>query len=170
MSKARKPAGRPGMALAGGKKPQVRRKKGGWTAAKKQRFLHELAATCNISAALRKVRMSESGLGHLRRRSAAFRAQMAEVRSEAYARLELMTLERMMNGTVKTVTRADGSVDKTHEYPNHIALQLLRLHKDKVDEAEAEHDPQEIEAVRQRILRKLAVVRRRLEQGEEGGE
>ena len=170
MSKASMPAERPGMALVGGRKPQLRKKKSGWTAAKKQRFLDELGATCNIAASLRKVRMGDSGLRKLMRRSAAFRAQMEEVRSEAFARLELTMLERMMNGTVKTVTRADGSVDKTHEYPNAIALQLLRLHKDKVAETQAEHDPEEIEAVRERILRKLAVVRRRLDREAEGRE
>ncbi len=156
------------MALVGGKKPQIRKKKGGWTPAKQRAFIDELGATCNISAALRKVRMSDSGLRALRRRSAEFRALWAEALREGYARLELVMLERMMNGTVKTVTRADGSVDKTHEYPNHIALQLLRLHKSNVAEAEAEHDPEEIEAARERILRKLAAVRKRLERDEDG--
>lgn len=158
-----------GLQLSGGKKPSMRRsRRGGWTAAKKRRFLEVLGSTCNISASLRAVRMSSSGLDKLRARDGTFRAGWAAALREGYARLELMTLERMINGTVKTVTRADGSIDKTHEYPNHIALQLLRMHRDSAAEAEAEQDAEDMDAVRERIIRKLAAVRKRLEKKQSG--
>lgn len=155
--------GRGSAELAGGTKPQVRRKKSGWTAARRNAFLAELAATCNVAASLRKVKMGETGVYKLRRQSAEFRAAWAEALREGYAKLELMLLERAMNGTVKTVTRPGGAVDKTHEYPNALALALLRMHKDGVAAAEADHDATDIEAVRERIGRKLAAVRKRLE-------
>ena len=168
MAKAKRIGTRPArMELVGGRKPQMRKKKGGWTAAKRKAFIDELAATCNVAASLRKVRMSDTSVYRLRKQSAQFRAEWAEALREGYAKLEMMLLERAMNGTVKTVTRADGAVDKTHEYPNHIALQLLRLHKDSAAAAEAEHDPEEMEEVRQRIARKLEAVRKRLEREQE---
>lgn len=159
-----------GLVLKGGRRPQlIKGRKGGWTAAKRKAFTAELAATCNVAASLRVVGMSTSSLYRLRQRSAEFRAQWAEALREGYAKLELTLLDRAMNGTVKTVIRADGSVDKTIEYPNAIALALLRMHKDSVAEAAAEHDSVEIEDVRKRIARKLAMVRKRIEQ-EEGSE
>lgn len=155
--------GRKSVQLVGGSKPKVQLRQGGWTAAKQKAFLAALAATCNVAASVRTVKMSDTGVYKLRKRSAAFRAAWAEALSEGYARLELMLLERAMNGTVKTVTRAGGGVDKTHEYPNALALALLRMHKGNVAASEAEHAPEDIEAVRARIGRKLAAVRRRLD-------
>ena len=92
---------------------------------------------------------------------AAFRAAWAEALAEAYRNLELMMLERAMNGTVKTVTRADGSIDRTHEYPNAIALTLLRLHRDSAAAAEEEAEASEadVEELRARILRRIQRLR-----------
>lgn len=153
-----------GLVLAGGAKPQLRRvRKREWTAAKRRAFIDELAATCNIQAALRVVGMSDSGLYKLRKRDARFRAEWAEALREGYAKLEMMALERAMNGTVKTVTRANGSVDKTHEYPNGLALALLKMHRQNAAAANAEYDEEDIEEVRRRIARKLAALRKRME-------
>jgi hypothetical protein len=105
--------------------------------------------------------MSHTSVYDLRKRSAEFRAAWAEALSEGYAKLEMMLLERAMNGTVKTVTRASGAVDKIHEYPNALALSLLKLHKASVADAEAEHHPDDMEEVRRRLLRKLAAVKKR---------
>ena len=155
---------RVGMHLGKGKKPQMRKtRRGGWTAAKQRKFIEELAATCNVAASLRRVRMSARGVYDLRKRSAEFRAEWAGALCEGYAKLEMMLLDRAMNGTVKTVTRANGTVDKTHEYPNALALRLLKMHKDAVADAEAEHHPEEMEEVRRRIVRKLAAVKKRAE-------
>jgi hypothetical protein len=94
---------------------------------------------------------------------------------EAVARLEVMLLERAMNGSVKTVTKAGGATETVHEYPNTLALQLLRMHRETAAEAETpdEGGEEEIEAVRRRVLAKLAAVRRRLglpDDEEEGAE
>lgn len=153
------------------KRPLQKRKvrRGGWTAKKKAAFLDHLAATCNVAASARKVRMGEGGVYALRRRCAEFRAGWALALAEGYARLELMLLERAMNGTVKTVTRANGAVETTHEYPNALALSLLSRHRASVAEAEAEHDEEELEEVRRRILRKLEAVRKRAAAADEGG-
>jgi hypothetical protein len=154
-------------AVGGEKIVKVRRvRKDGWTEAKKREFLAELAATCNVTLALERVGMEKSSLYRLRRRSAKFRADWAEALRVSYAKLELELLDRAMNGTVKTIVRGDGRTETIREYPNGIALALLKIHKDKVAEAEVEHDPVQIEEVRQRIMRKLAIVKQRIEDGE----
>ena len=150
--------------LTGGKVPRLRKPgRRAFTKAKQARFLTALAATCNVSAACRRARVSDTCVYEHRRKDAAFRAGWAEAVREAYGRLELMTLERMMNGTVTTRTRADGSVDKTHEYPNALALQLLRLHRQSAAEAQAEHDPVDMNEVRERIALRLERLRKRME-------
>ncbi len=153
------------LVLAAGRKPRlVKARKNGWTKAKQEAFLAALGGTCNIAAALRKVRMSRSGLDKLRSRDAGFRARMREAVREAYRNLELFTIEKMMNGTVKTVTKPGGHVETVHEYPLHLAVQLLRLHKDD-SPAASEDAPmaEDREEVTNRLLRKIAAVRKRLD-------
>lgn len=169
-----------GLVLTGGKKPQLRKaKKDGWTPAKKGRFLEALADTCNIALSLRRVKMSASGLAKLRARDAAFRAGWAVAVREAVARLEIVMLERALKGTVKTVTKAGGQTETMHEYPNAIALQLLRMHRGEAQASEmaagAAAAPdggyeEDMEELRKRVMRKLAGVRRRLEAAGVAGE
>jgi hypothetical protein len=150
------------LVLAAGKRPRmVKAQPNSWTKKKQEAFLSALGATCNIAAALRRVRMSRSGLDRLRARDAGFRARMRETVREAYANLELFAIEKMMNGTVKTVTKADGAVETVHEYPLHLAVQLLRQHKENAPEAEAPPLGEEREAVIERLLRKIDAAKRR---------
>lgn len=156
------------------RRPQLRKAPGGgrsFTLARQDIFFAELAATCNVLAACRKARISPDCVYRHRRKCAAFRARWAEAVREAYARLELMMIERAMNGTVRTRTRADGSVETMHEYPNHIAMQLLRMHRDTAVEAEEVHDSDLIEEVRERLVNRLGRLRRQIEreQAVEGG-
>lgn len=124
--------------------------------------LDELAATCNVKAAVRAAGMKPSGVYKLRRRSAAFRALWAEALREGYARLELALLDRALNGTVKTVRRSSGAVDRTREYPNSVAISLLKMHRESAAAAEAVPAAEELEEVRRRVLRKLSAAGRRL--------
>lgn len=152
------------MVLVRDKRPLLRKpKRNSFTAARQDRFFAELAATCNVNAACRKARVSKPTVYRHRRSSAAFRTRWREAVGEAYAALELMMLDRAMNGTVRTVTAADGSVEKTiHEYPNAVALTLLRMHRDTVAEAEAEPDQDDVDEVRERIARRIARLRARI--------
>jgi ElaB/YqjD/DUF883 family membrane-anchored ribosome-binding protein len=160
--------------LVGGKRPQMRKARaGGWTAAKRSDFLAALRATCNIAAALRRVRLSRSGLDRLRARDGAFRAAFREAIRDGYPELELFAMEKIMNGTVKTVTKTDGTKETretVHEYPLHLAIQLLRQHRETAIEAEAEHQAEDVDEARARILRKLKRLKERLdrEQGAAG--
>ena len=153
-----------GLALTGGKvKRLCKPRRKAFTKAKQERFLAALAATCNVAAACRAARVSDTCVYQRRKKDAAFRAGWAEAVRDAYGRLELAMLQRMMDGTVTTRTRADGMVDKTHEYPNAIALQLLRLHRQSAVEAQAEHDPVDIDEVRERIALRIERLRQRME-------
>jgi hypothetical protein len=147
---------KPKLELRGGRRPQrAKPRRTSFTARKQAIFFAELAATCNVSAAARKARISDSTVYEHRLRYAAFRARWLEAVRESYARLELAVLDRSLNGTVKTVTRADGSVDRIHEYPNAMALQLLRQHRETAAAAQIEPDPTAVEEARRRIARKL---------------
>jgi hypothetical protein len=147
-------------------------RKEGWTEAKKAAFLEVLGATCNIAAGLRAVEMSRPGLERLRARDGSFRAAMTEVRRRAYLDLEFFALEKMMNGTVKTVTKADGAVETVHEYPLTQAMHLLRLHRDVaggagMPEAESEEAGEEQKAeVVERLMRKMRALRARMDREE----
>lgn len=144
-------------------------RKDGWTDEKKDLFIETLEGTCNIAASLRAVAMSRGGLDKLRARDGQFRARMEEARRRAYVDLEFFALEKMMNGTVKTVTKADGKVETVHEYPVHLALQLLRLHRDVAGGneasagAETEPDEAQRQEVIERVLRKLGKLRARMD-------
>jgi len=151
------------MALARGLRPQMRRKERGFTGPKQDAFFEALEATCNVSAAASAAGVCKATVYVHRRNSAAFRARWAVTVREAYARLELAMLERALNGSVKTVTRADGSVESVHEYPNAVALTLLRRHQELAAEAGQEHDPAEIEELRERLAAKIERLRKRLD-------
>lgn len=159
--------GRSKFQLKAGTRPQlIRPRKGRFTAAKQDRFFETLTATCNVAAACRAAQVSDATAYRHRRESAAFRARWAVAIREAYANLELMLIERSMNGTVKTVTKAGGATETIHEYPNGLALQLLRLHRAAATEAEAEHQEEDIEEVRRRLERRLERLRERLDREE----
>lgn len=150
--------------LTGGKVPRLRKPgRKAFTKAKQDKFLAALAATCNVRAACRRARVSDTCVYEHRRKNAGFRAGFVEAVREAYGRLELMTLERMTNGTITTRTRADGSVETIHEYPNALALQLLRLHRATAAEAEQVHNPEDIEEVRERLAQRIERLRIRMQ-------
>lgn len=158
----------PSTRLTGGRQPQVKSADARTFDADKQaRFFAELAATCNVTLSARRAKVSPATLYSHRMNDAAFRARWAAALAEAYRNLELMMLERTMKGTVKTVTKADGSIDKTHEFPNAIALTLLRLHRDGAAEAESEPTEEDAEELRARIARRIDRLRdRMIERGE----
>ena len=73
-----------------------------------------------------------------------------------------MLLERSFNGTEKVITRKDGSEERVREYPDNIAIQLLKMHKDTAEEAEREHSPAAVEELREKLRRKLARLKTRM--------
>jgi hypothetical protein len=157
------------MTLVAARKPQLRKRaKRDWSKAKAEKFLSVLAETCNVSEACRRSRVPMTVVYRRRKMDAAFRAQWVETIGEAYQRLELVLLERAFNGTEKVITRRDGSVERMREYPNHIALQLLKMHRETAIEANGEMPAHDVDEIRERLVRKLQRLKRRDEEQEAG--
>lgn len=150
------------LTLAGGDKPQQRKaSKRNWTKAKEREFLSVLAETCNVTEASRQSGVSLSGAYIRRKTNAAFRASWLEAISSAYQRLELVLLDRAFNGTEKLVKRRDGSDEVMREYSNSLGLSLLKMHRDSAVEADTSFEPDDIEALRERLINKLERMQKR---------
>jgi hypothetical protein len=142
-------------------KPKPKRES--WTTEKKRTFLTTLAATCNVSAAVRSIDMSESAVYALRQRSPEFRAEWQAALREGYAKLEMAMLERAIHGTQKPVFHLGKEIGQVTEYPDRIALTLLTAHREAVTgETGGRVTPSDPEEVRRRILDKLDEMNARL--------
>lgn len=151
------------LTIVGGSKPQKRKpRENDWTKAKEELFLTALGDTCNVTAAADAAGVSVSGAYKRRRKVAAFRAGWAEAIAAAYQRLELVMLDRALNGTEKIVVRKDGSEERMREYPNQIALHLLKMYRDSAVEAVEEPAEADIDEVRRRLFDKLQRLRKRI--------
>jgi hypothetical protein len=152
------------LVLVGGEKSQVRRGSDrNWSKAKEAKFLSVLAETCNVTLACEAAKVSNSAAYCRRRSDAAFRAGWLDAIGAGYQKLELVLLERALNGTEKVVIKTDGREERMREYPNAIALTLLRMHRDTAAEAETEVPVEDIAEIRERLLEKLQRLRKREE-------
>lgn len=159
------------LSVAGGKRPKVRSaRKRSWSRDKEREFLALLGETCNVTIAAAEAGISASAAYDRRRTDGSFRAAWAAAIGSAYHKLELILLERALNGTEKIVTRRDGSEERMREYPNQLALALLKMHRDTAIEAELEVPADEVAELRERLLRKLDRLRRRDSGCEEAGQ
>lgn len=148
--------------LVGGGKTQMRKaSERNWSNKKESKFLSVLAETCNVTLAATEAGVSISGAYRRRRADAAFRGAWLEAIGVAYQRLEMVLLERAFVGTEKLVRRKDGSEERMVEYPNQLALTLLKMHRDTAIEATADVPPDDIEEIRERLLEKLERLRKR---------
>jgi len=155
------------MTLVAAVKPQLKKRaKRDWSRAKATRFLTVLGDTCNVSEACRRSRVPMTVVYRRRKMDAGFRAEWAETIADAYHRLELVLLERAFNGTERVVTRRDGSEERMREYPNHIALKLLQMHRETAMEAEPDMPVEDVDEIRERIVRKLQRLKKRDEEQE----
>ena len=132
-----------------------------WSKAKEARFISALAETCNVTLAAAGAGVSVSHAYRRRKADAAFRSAWLEAIGTAYQRLELVLLERAFAGTEKLVRRKDGSEERMVEYPNQLALTLLKMHRDTAIEAATEIPPDDVEEIRERLLEKLERMRKR---------
>ena len=149
-----------------GTKPQKKvATKRDWTKAKEAAFIEQLAVTCNVTLAAKQAGVGNSTVYARRRKDAAFRGAWGEALAQAYARLEVETLERTLNGKMRTIVAKDGSETRDMIYDERTALSLLRLHRDNAREperreaAEQAISPAEAGEVRARLMAKLKRVR-----------
>jgi hypothetical protein len=155
------------LTLVAAARPQLRKRNArDWSKAKAREFLGALAETCNVSEACRRSRLPMTVAYRRRKMDAGFRAGWAEAIAEAYQRLELVLLDRAFNGTEKVVRRRDGSEERMREYSNQLGLTLLKMHRETAIEAESELPPDEVDEIRERLVRKLQRLKRRDEEQE----
>jgi hypothetical protein len=146
-----------GLVLVGGDEPQVRKaSKKNWSKKKIEDFLSALSETCNVTLAAAEAGVSVSAAYRRRKLDAGFRCAWLEAIGAAYQRLEMV-----LRGTEKLVRRKDGSEERMIEYPNQLALTLLKMHRDTAVEATTEIEPDDVEEVRERVLAKLERLRKR---------
>jgi hypothetical protein len=150
------------MTLVAAKMPQLKKRaKRDWSKAKAAKFLSVLADTCNVSEACRRSGVPMTVAYRRRKMDASFRADWAQMILIGYHRLEAVLLDRAFNGTEKVITRRDGSVERVLEYPNHIALRLLQMHRETAMEADHETPAVDVDELRERIVRKLQRMKKR---------
>ena len=148
--------------LVGGKNTQLRKATGkDWSKVKVAEFLSVLAETCNVTRAAAEAGVSVSAAYRRRKADAGFRNAWLEAIGAAYQRLELVLLERAFVGTEKIVRRKDGSAERMVQYPNQLALTLLKMHRDTAVEANTEFAPSDVEEIRERLIQKLQRLRKR---------
>jgi hypothetical protein len=150
------------MILVGARKGRLqKRKPRAWSKAKAGEFLAVLSETCNVREACRESGVSLSVAYRRRKSDAAFRAGWLEAVGIAYQRLELELLDRAFNGVEKLLTRRDGSEERMRDYSNQLGLQLLKMHRDTAIEATTELPPNEVEEIRERLIRKIKRLKQR---------
>jgi hypothetical protein len=150
------------MTLVAARKPQLRKRaKRDWSKAKASKFLSVLGETCNVSEACRRSGVPMTVVYRRRNMDAGFRADWVATIGAAYSRLELVLLERAFNGTERVTTRKDGSEERMREYPNHIALRLLQMHRETAIEADSEMPAEDVDEIRERLVNKLQRLKKR---------
>jgi hypothetical protein len=157
------------LTLVASKKPQLRKAAlRDWSKQKARAFLSVLAETCNVSEACRRSAVPMTVAYRRRKMDAAFRAGWLDAIASAYQRLELVLLDRAFNGTEKVIRRKDGSEERMLEYSNQLGLTLLKMHRDTAVEANSEIPPEDVDEIRERLVRKLQRLKKRDEEQEAG--
>jgi hypothetical protein len=155
------------MTLVAAKKPQLRKKAArDWSRAKASRFLTVLADTCNVSEACRRSGVPMTVAYRRRKMDAGFRAEWMAVIAIAYSRLELMLLDRAFSGTEKVIRRKDGSEERMRHYSDALALALLKMHRDTAAEADSDMPEEDVDEIRERLVKKLQRLKKRDEEQE----
>lgn len=146
-------------------KPQQRTgRRSDWSQAKRDKFIEVLADSCNVSLAARAIKRSISNVYKQRTQNADFRAAWDQALAIGYARLEMMMLERALHGVKKIIVLKSGETKVMREYPDRIALSLLRLHRENVAATDDGVDDDDYQEACQRIITRLERLRERDEE------
>lgn len=132
-----------------------------WTKAMAERFAEVLADSCNVTLAAQAIGRSISNVYKRRSKDASFRAAWDQALAIGYSRLELMLLERALHGVEKVVKAGDGTSAVMRDYPDRIALSLLRMHRENAAIASESVDDEDYREACERIIGKLERLRAR---------
>ncbi len=145
------------LTLRGGQSPkQQTGRRSDWTRKMADQFVETLADTCNVTLAAAAIDRSIGNVYKWRGKDAAFRASWDRALAIGYSRLELMLLERALHGVEKVVVGRDGKSSVMREYPDRVALTLLRMHRETAAMAEESVDGREHDEACERIIAKLS--------------
>jgi hypothetical protein len=154
------------LVLIGGKRPHLRTaNRRNWTKAKEQVFLGALAETCNVTRACKAAGVGVTSAYRRKKENAAFRAAWLGAVAIAYQQLELVLLERAFNGIEKIVPVRAGEARTMREYSNQLGLTLLKMHRETAADADYEMAPNDLEEMRERLVRKLQRLKERDDAG-----
>ena len=140
-----------------------------WTRKMADQFCETLADTCNVTLAAAAIGRSIGNVYKWRGKDASFRAAWDRALAVGYSRLELMLLERALHGVEKVVVARDGTSSVMREYPDRVALTLLRMHRETAAMADESVDGREHDEACERIIAKLSRLKDRDERAEETG-
>ena len=157
------------LVIVPGKTPQLRKQSANsWSKAKGDEFLRVLGETCNVSEACRQSGLPMTVAYRRRKVDARFRAAWNERIAIGYQRLEAVLLDRAFNGTERIITKRDGGEERVREYPNQIALHLLKMHRETAIEDDSDVPAADVAEIRERLVRKLQRLKKRDEAQEAG--
>ncbi|MGN6690813.1 MAG: hypothetical protein ACTHJU_07720 [Sphingopyxis sp.] len=114
----------------------------GWTKAKREAFLVELAASCNIVRAAALVGMGQSGAYRLRKREPDFAAQWQAALEIGYERLETALVRRALEAVGETIGDFPGeALDQPGEPVEPMtvdqAIRILTFHRESIRQGRA---------------------------------
>ena len=132
-----------------------------WTQKLGERFCEMLVETCNVTLAAAAIGRSIGNVYKWKAKDAGFRAAWDRALAVGYSRLELMLLERALHGVEKVVVARDGSSSVMREYPDRVALTLLRMHRETAAMADESVDGREHDEACARIISKLGRLKER---------
>ena len=113
-------------------------KPGGWTKAKREAFLVELAASCNIVRAAALVGMGQGGAYRLRKREPAFAAQWQAALEIGYERLETALVRRALETVGEFPLEAIGGPGESIEKMTvDQAIRILSFHRESIRQGQA---------------------------------
>ena len=127
-----------------------------WTRKMGEQFCETLADTCNVTLAAASIERSIGNVYKWRSKDATFRAAWDQALAIGYSRLELMLLERALHGVEKVVVARDGTSSVMREYPDRVALTLLRMHRESAALVVEGVDGREHDEACERIIARLA--------------
>ena len=113
-------------------------KPGGWTKAKREAFLVELALSCNIVRAAAAAGMSQSSTYRLRKRNPDFAAQWAAALAVGYERLETALFRRALETVGELPVEAiEGESRPLEVMTIDQAIRILRFQRESVRQGQA---------------------------------
>lgn len=111
---------------------QVRASNSRWTPANRARFLAALAETLNVAAASRTTGLCDRGAYKLRQRDPSFAEAWETTIADAYARVEMLLLERALSGAPEGTASASAYTRHIETLSERALLALLNQHRQSV--------------------------------------